>query len=70
MREDNPLPFNEMKPKVMKLFETQLEAVQQACRRGKKAFAKEDLSDEDADEATAKLYQVKRACLRTANSCA
>ena len=24
MREDNPLPFDEMKPKVMKLFETQL----------------------------------------------
>ena len=60
MREDHPLPFMDMKPKVMKLFETQLKQCNKLAEEAKKAFAKEELSDEQADEATAKLYQVKR----------
>jgi len=60
MREDNPLPFDEMKPKVMKLFDTQLRQCNKLAEEAKKAFAKEGLSDEDADDATAKLYQVKK----------
>lgn len=60
MREDHPLPFVEMKPKVMKLFETQLSQCNKVAEEAKKAFAQEELSEELADEATAKLYQVKR----------
>ena len=60
MREDHPLPFMDMKPKVMKLFETQLKQCNKLAEEAKKAFAQEELSDEQADEATAKLYQVKR----------
>jgi len=60
MREDHPLPFMDMKPRVMKLFETQLKQCNKLAEEAKKAFAQEELSDEQADEATAKLYQVKR----------
>ena len=60
MREDHPLPFMDMKPKVMKLFETQLKQCNKLAEEAKKALAQEELSDEQADEATAKLYQVKR----------
>ena len=60
MREDHPLPFMDMKPKVMKLFETQLKQCNKLAEEAKRAFAQEELSDEQADEATAKLYQVKR----------
>lgn len=60
MREDHPLPFMDMKPKVMKLFETQLKQCNKLAEEAKKSFAQEELSDEQADEATAKLYQVKR----------
>jgi len=60
MREDNPLPFDEMKPKVMKLFDTQLRQCNKLAEEAKKAFAEDGLSDDDADDATAKLYQVKR----------
>ena len=60
MREDHPLPFMEMKPKVMKLFEAQLKQCNKLAEEAKKVLAQEDLSDEQADEATARLYQVKR----------
>ena len=60
MREDHPLPFAEMKPLVMKLFDSQLKQCNRLADDAKKAFAKEDLSDEEADEVIAKLYQVKR----------
>ena len=60
MREDHPLPFMDMKPKVMKLFETQLRQCNKLAEEAKKAFAADELSDEQADEATARLYQVKR----------
>ena len=60
MREDHPLPFMDMKPRVMKLFETQLKQCNKLAEEAKRAFAQEELSDEQADEATAKLYQVKR----------
>ena len=60
MREDHPLPFAEMKPLVMKLFDSQLKQCNRLAGDAKKAFAKEDLSDEEADEVIAKLYQVKR----------
>ena len=60
MREDRPLPFMEMKPLVVKLFDTQIRECNNLAAEAKKAFASEDLSDEDADKAVAKLYQVKR----------
>ena len=60
MREDHPLPFGEMKPLVMKLFDTQLKQCNRLAEEAKKLFGKEDLSDEEADEATAKIYQVKK----------
>ncbi|MEC8355298.1 MAG: preprotein translocase subunit SecA [Verrucomicrobiota bacterium] len=60
MREDHPLPFTEMKPLVMKVFDAQLKHCNQLADEAKKAFAKEDLEEEEADEATAKLYQVKK----------
>ena len=60
MREDHPLPFGEMKPLVMKLFDRQLKQCNRLAEEAKKAFAQEGLTDEEADEATAKLYQVKR----------
>ncbi len=60
MREDHPLPFGEMKPMVMKLFDRQLKQCNTLAEESKKAFSKEELSDEEADEATARLYQVKR----------
>ncbi len=60
MREDHPLPFMDMKPKVMKLFETQLRQCNKLAEEAKKSFAADELSDEQADEATARLYQVKR----------
>ena len=60
MREDHPLPFGEMKPLVMKLFDTQLKQCNRLGEDAKKVFAKEDASDEELDEAVAKLYQVKR----------
>jgi len=60
MREDHPLPFTEMKPVVMKLFDVQLKQCNKLAEEAKRSFAKEDLEEEAADEATAKLYQVKR----------
>ena len=60
MREDHPLPFSEMKPLVMKLFDTQLRQCNKLAEEAKNSFAKEELEEEVADEATAKLYQVKR----------
>ena len=60
MREDHPLPFTEMKPLVMKVFDAQLKHCNQLAEEAKKAFAQEDLEEELADEATAKLYQVKK----------
>ena len=60
MREDHPLPFTEMKPLVMKVFDAQLKHCNQLADEAKKAFAQEDLEEEEADEATAKLYQVKK----------
>ena len=60
MREDHPLPFGEMKSMVMKLFDTQLKQCNRLGEEAKKAFDKDALSDEETDEATAKLYQVKK----------
>jgi preprotein translocase subunit SecA len=60
MREDHPLPFGEMKPLVMKLFDTQLRQCNRLAEEAKKSFSNEEISDEEADEATARLYQVKR----------
>ena len=60
MREDHPLPFGEMKPLVMKLFDTQLKQCNRLAEEAKKLFAKEDPSEEEMDDATGRLYQVKR----------
>ena len=60
MRDDHPLPFGEMKSLVMKLFDTQLKQCNQLAEEAKKVFGKDELSDDEADEATAKIYQVKK----------
>ena len=60
MREDRPLPFNEMKPLVRKLADTQVRQCNQLVNDAKKTLADENPSDEERDAATAKLYQVKR----------
>ena len=60
MRDDHPLPFGEMKSLVMKLFDTQLKQCNRLAEEAKKAFGKDELSDDEADEATAKIYQVKK----------
>jgi len=60
MREDHPLPFNEMKPLVTKLVDAQVRQCNRLAEDAKRTLTSEE-SDEDAlDEATAKLYQVKR----------
>ena len=60
MREDHPLPFNEMKPLVTKLVDAQVRQCNRLAEDAKRTLTADD-SDEDAlDEATAKLYQVKR----------
>ena len=48
-----------MKPLVMKVFDAQLKHCNQLAEEAKKAFAQESLDDDSADEATAKLYQVR-----------
>ena len=60
MREDNPLPFNEMKPLVTKLVDAQVRQCNRLSEDAKRILTSDE-SDEDAlDEATSKLYQVKR----------
>ena len=60
MREDNPLPFNEMKPLVTKLVDAQVRQCNRLAEDAKRVLTSDE-SDEDAlDEATSKLYQVKR----------
>ena len=60
MREDHPLPFMEMKPMVTKLFDGQLKQCNRLAEDAKRTFAEENLQEEAADEATAKLFQVKK----------
>ena len=60
MREDHPLPFKEMKPLVMKVFDAQLKQCNRLAEEAKKVLSQEDTDEEQADDATAKLYQVKR----------
>ena len=59
MREDHPLPFGEMKPLVMKLFDTQLKQCNSLAEEAKKLLTKDDPSEEEMDDATGRLYQVK-----------
>ena len=58
-----------MKPLVTKLFDGQLKQCNQLAEEAKRAFAKDDLDDESADEATAKLFQVKKECPPIVNLC-
>ncbi|MBP52898.1 MAG: preprotein translocase subunit SecA [Opitutae bacterium] len=60
MREDHPLPFMESKPLVTKLFDTQLKQCNRLAEEAKKSLEMDGLEEEAADEATAKLYQLKR----------
>ena len=60
MREYHPLPFGEMKPLVMKLFDTQLKQCNRLAEEAKKLFTKDNPSEEETDDATGRLYQVKR----------
>jgi preprotein translocase subunit SecA len=60
MREDNPLPFNEMKPLVTKLVDAQVRQCNRMAEDAKRVLLAEESDEEALDEATAKLYQVKR----------
>jgi len=60
MREDNPLPFNDMKPLVTKLVDAQVRQCNRLAEDAKRALASEESDEEALDGATAKLYQVKR----------
>ena len=69
MREDNPLPFNEMKPLVTKLVDAQVRQCNRLAEDAKRVLTSDE-SDEDAlDEATSKLYQVKRGMPTTGSLC-
>ena len=59
-RRSPALPFAEMKPLVMKLFDSQLKQCNRLADDAKKAFAKEDASDEELDEVIAKIIPGKR----------
>ena len=60
MREDRPLPFMEMKPLVVKLFDTQIRECNNLVSEAKRALEDENISEEDADEHIARLYKVKK----------
>ena len=60
MREDNPLPFNEMKSLVTKLVDAQVRQCNRLAEDAKRTLTADDSDDDSLDEATAKLYQVKR----------
>ncbi|MFP6893209.1 MAG: preprotein translocase subunit SecA, partial [Opitutales bacterium] len=60
MREDHPLPFMEMKPLVVKLFDTQISECNNLVSEAKRALEDENLGEEEADEQIAKLYKVKK----------
>ncbi len=60
MREDHPLPFMESKPLVMKLFDTQLKQCNQLAEEAKRTLENKESEEEETDDATAKLYQLKR----------
>jgi len=60
MREDNPLPFNEMKPLVTKLVDAQIRQCNRLAEDAKRTLTADNSDEDSLDEATAKLYQVKR----------
>ena len=60
MREDNPLPFNEMKPLVTKLVDAQVRQCNRLAEDAKRVLTSDESEEDALDEATSKLYQVKR----------
>ena len=60
MREDNPLPFNEMKSLVTKLVDAQVRQCNRLAEDAKRCLTSDETDEDDLDEATAKLYQIKR----------
>ena len=59
MQDDNPLPFNEVKPTIQNLFSKQQAFCNKLVAEAKKVLEGESSSEEDKHAAVASLYQVK-----------
>ena len=59
MQNDNPLPFNEVKPVIQKLVSNQQVFCNKLVAEAKKTLEDEGASEEAKHDATIKLYQVK-----------
>ncbi len=59
MQDDNPLPFREIKPEIQKLVSKQQGYCNALVKEAKKELETEGSESEAAEEAVAKLYQVK-----------
>lgn len=59
MQDDNPLPFNEVKPSIRNLFSKQQAFCNKLVAEAKKVLEDESSSVEDKHAAVASLYQVK-----------
>ena len=59
MQDDNPLPFNEVKPSIRNLFSKQQAFCNKLVAEAKKVLEDESSSEEDKHAAVASLYQVK-----------
>ena len=60
MRDDRPLPFNEMKSLVTKLVDAQNRQCNRLAEDAKRIFNSDEADEDALDEATARLFQVKR----------
>ncbi|MEC7280746.1 MAG: DEAD/DEAH box helicase, partial [Verrucomicrobiota bacterium] len=59
MQDDNPLPFNEVKPSIRNLFSKQQAFCNKLVAEAKKVLEDESSSEENKHAAVASLYQVK-----------
>ena len=59
MQDDNPLPFNEVKPTIKNLFSKQQAFCNKLVAEAKKVLEGESSSEEDKHAAVTSLYQVK-----------
>ena len=59
MQDDNPLPFNEVKPTIQNLFSKQQAFCNKLVAEAKKVLEDESSSEEDKHAAVTSLYQVK-----------
>ena len=69
MREDHPLPFGEMKPLVMKLFDTQLKQCNRLAEEAKKLFAKKILQRRTWMKQLEGFTRLKEVCPLIVNLC-